>query len=278
MKTCPQCECIDVPDKADRCPFCGYRFVEKKEESIGFSMGESKDTQKPVSEPQSLGGFSSNSIDDSFFGEPLSGAEEKKEPIFKDEGPKDTVIVKKKSHGFRNFLLSVGIVLAVYVMFIDKPSDSEDQSAGVGINGQESVENINGQEQSQGGVANINGESDTEQQMEEDEPFDERAALLSQIEYADQYILPLSNVMYLERSDLEGLTPEQLRIARNELYARHGRVFQDEGLQAHFNNCQWYFGYISAEDFSEEEYFNEYELANRDFIREYEHELGVNGQ
>lgn len=88
----------------------------------------------------------------------------------------------------------------------------------------------------------------------------------------NQYILPDSNSRYLTRFDLEGLTIDQCRIARNELYARYGRMFDDKGLQAYFNSCSWYQGTISAADF-DETVFNEFEKANRDLIVQYENEL-----
>lgn len=50
-----------------------------------------------------------------------------------------------------------------------------------------------------------------------------------------EYILPESASRLLTEADLENLTQEDLRIARNEIYARHGRKFLDEGLQEYFN-------------------------------------------
>ena len=48
---------------------------------------------------------------------------------------------------------------------------------------------------------------------------------------AGDFIFPDSNSTYLDRAELEALTPEQLRIARNEIYARLGRTFDDPELQ-----------------------------------------------
>lgn len=72
---------------------------------------------------------------------------------------------------------------------------------------------------------------------------------------------------------MEGFTAEQCRLARNELYARHGRLFDDEELQNYFNSCSWYQGSVSAEDF-DESMLSEIEMANRDLIVEYEEEMG----
>lgn len=73
--------------------------------------------------------------------------------------------------------------------------------------------------------------------------------------------------------ELEGLTAEECKIARNEIYARHGRMFNDAELQEYFNSCSWYTGYISAEDF-DEDILSDIEKSNRDLIIEYESEMG----
>ena len=39
---------------------------------------------------------------------------------------------------------------------------------------------------------------------------------------------------------LRGLTRDQLRLARNEIYARRGRFFRDQQLAAHFSRFDWY--------------------------------------
>lgn len=76
--------------------------------------------------------------------------------------------------------------------------------------------------------------------------------------------------------ELEGYTEDDCRIARNELYARHGRKFSDEFLVTYFESKSWYEGTIEPEDF-DESVFNEYELANRDLIVEYEEKMGYRG-
>lgn len=88
-----------------------------------------------------------------------------------------------------------------------------------------------------------------------------------------QYILPDSASRYLTMEDLEGLTKEECRIARNELFARHGRLFTDEELQAYFNQLDWYQGTIQPNDF-DDSVFNEYEVANRDLITQFEEQQG----
>jgi len=87
------------------------------------------------------------------------------------------------------------------------------------------------------------------------------------------YILPTSSIEYLTKEDLIGLTAEECRIARNEIYARHGRMFTSEDLQAYFDSKDWYIGTIPAEQFSED-LLNVYEKANGALITQYEIEMG----
>lgn len=87
------------------------------------------------------------------------------------------------------------------------------------------------------------------------------------------YILADSDTRYLDKNDLLGMSAEECRLARNELYARHGRKFDDESLQAYFNQKDWYIGYVNPDEFTED-MLNDYEIHNRDLIVEYEIEQG----
>lgn len=64
-----------------------------------------------------------------------------------------------------------------------------------------------------------------------------------------QYILPKSDKEKLSRADVEGLSKEQLRLARNEIYARHGMIFGVEDLDQYFATKSWYKPTISFTDF-----------------------------
>lgn len=90
---------------------------------------------------------------------------------------------------------------------------------------------------------------------------------------ASDYILPMSDRGYLTEDDLKTLSKDELRLARNELYARHGRLFKDQELQAYFNTFDWYDGRIAPDKFSDS-MLNMYEIANRDLIVAYEEKMG----
>lgn len=85
----------------------------------------------------------------------------------------------------------------------------------------------------------------------------------------DYMILPESGSRYLTQEDLNGLDQETLRLARNEIYARHGRKFETEDLNEYFSRQPWYLGYLSAEEF-DDAVLNEYEKANLDLIKKVE--------
>ncbi|MED0971394.1 TcaA 3rd/4th domain-containing protein [Bacillus paramycoides] len=54
------------------------------------------------------------------------------------------------------------------------------------------------------------------------------------------FIFPDSDIRKLTSADLGYLTKEQLKIARNEIYARHGHIFQTKDMQTYFSKQSWY--------------------------------------
>lgn len=67
----------------------------------------------------------------------------------------------------------------------------------------------------------------------------------------DEFILPLSGTVEIKEEYLLNLSSDDLRIARNEIYARHGRKFEDALLQNYFDSCSWYEGTVSSGEFDE---------------------------
>lgn len=91
----------------------------------------------------------------------------------------------------------------------------------------------------------------------------------------DDYIFADSDSRYLTEDEIYALSQEEMRLARNEIYARHGRIFADEGLSEYFNSKSWYQPLYSPEEMDEmgDDIFNEYEYANKTLITEIEEEL-----
>ncbi|MCM1549909.1 MAG: YARHG domain-containing protein [Clostridium sp.] len=68
---------------------------------------------------------------------------------------------------------------------------------------------------------------------------------------AEEYVIAISSIYPLNEDYLQYLSDNDLWIAKNEIYARHGRQFNNEYLQQYFNRCTWYEGTIPAEQFEE---------------------------
>ena len=118
-------------------------------------------------------------------------------------------------------------------------------------------------------------EDEFEDEFEEDE-YEYEEEEEEDYSYNNQdYVLPQSSSTYITESDLYGLTQEECRIARNEIYARHGRMFKDAELQEYFNSKSWYTPTIPADSF-QESMLNVYERQNKDVILEYERSRGWN--
>ena len=92
---------------------------------------------------------------------------------------------------------------------------------------------------------------------------------------AQEYIFPDSDSRYLAEEEVKGVETDKLRIARNEIFARHGYIFNDEELSQYFNNMSWYQGTVSSEEFNMDAVLNDFEKKNIELIEEIE--SGVNG-
>ena len=86
------------------------------------------------------------------------------------------------------------------------------------------------------------------------------------MEDSNGYILPDSDSRKLKKSDLAGMTAQQLSYAKNEIYARHGRVFKSSELQDYFNQKDWY---EKNDDFKDED-LSKKEAENTEFIAAYQ--------
>ena len=87
------------------------------------------------------------------------------------------------------------------------------------------------------------------------------------------FIFPDSDKEFIEFEAANLKSDEELRIGRNEIYARHGRKFSDEKLLAYFNSKEWYQGTIVPENFDESVFSNEEKrnieaLSNLEWYRE----------
>jgi hypothetical protein len=87
-----------------------------------------------------------------------------------------------------------------------------------------------------------------------------------------EYIFPESSTSCLTGGDLFKADPTALRLARNEIYARHGRKFDAADLQEYFNSKPWYHAETAPSDFKEDS-LNDIEKKNLDLIKTAENQL-----
>jgi hypothetical protein len=57
---------------------------------------------------------------------------------------------------------------------------------------------------------------------------------------SSDYVISDTNARVISESELVGMTPWQLKVARNEIYARHGREFVHQDLKCYFESKTWY--------------------------------------
>ena len=92
-------------------------------------------------------------------------------------------------------------------------------------------------------------------------------------EYND-YILLGSDSRYISESELWSLTQWQVRLARNEIYARYGYNFKTGAIQQYFESTSWYWDDPYYGHDANKPSFNKYEKYNLTLIKEYEASMG----
>lgn len=96
-------------------------------------------------------------------------------------------------------------------------------------------------------------------------------------EYSDDYILPDSARRVYSLDELSGLSNYELYLARNEIFARYGRMYEEADLRDHYLSTDWYIPLYDGGDFDSvliEDYLNENEYKNVILIRDYERDRG----
>jgi len=86
---------------------------------------------------------------------------------------------------------------------------------------------------------------------------------------ASEYIFPESNTRALTREEVEAHSKAELRLARNEIYARHGMIFGGD-LAEYFSGKSWYKPTLQMEEFYERVEMSLIEEGNIELIQEVE--------
>jgi len=80
----------------------------------------------------------------------------------------------------------------------------------------------------------------SEAELDEFQPDDTPANNGAKASASSTPISQLLSTRKLTYSDISSFSPAQLRILRNEIYARHGYIFKSADLKAHFSRYPWY--------------------------------------
>ena len=86
---------------------------------------------------------------------------------------------------------------------------------------------------------------------------------------SSRYLIEESSLCYLDEMDLAGMSAYDCKLARNEIYARHGYIFKSDDLVKYFNSQSWYYPQYNSSSFKDD-WLNEYEKANIAMIKAYE--------
>lgn len=106
---------------------------------------------------------------------------------------------------------------------------------------------------------------------------DSHSVVPESISDPDGYFLPEADSVQYEREELEKLTVWELYLARNEIYAKHGRLFiQHSDLNDYYMGKNWYAPRYTYEEFAELDarspQLNVYEMYNVNAMLEIEKE------
>lgn len=127
----------------------------------------------------------------------------------------------------------------------------------------------NSEQYYQNGVSLLADRLKDREEKDEDRDDDKKDGSDLAEENPEDYIIPESSKRILTEKDLEGLSSEQLRLARNEIFARHGRIFGSSDLQEYFESKSWYKGTADSSEF-QDSVLSEVERRNVDFILAHE--------
>lgn len=95
----------------------------------------------------------------------------------------------------------------------------------------------------------------------------------------EEYIFADSDKRYLSEDEVRSVEADEMVIGRNEIFARHGYIFEDETLRQHFEDTSWYEGTTEGDEFDSDAVFNDFEKKNVELIKRVEDEInGPSGE
>lgn len=149
-------------------------------------------------------------------------------------------------------IAAVAVVSAIVIIFfVIKPFGSAGTTTVTAVQGQtpssssaafgNDAESKPGDKEAESSSSSASSNSSKSSEAADDSPLDD----------PDGYILPDSKTHIYKKSELKNLSDYELYLARNEIYARHGRGFKNKDLQRYFNSKDWYHKKYSPGEFPE---------------------------
>ncbi len=77
--------------------------------------------------------------------------------------------------------------------------------------------------------------------------------------------LYFSDMKYYTEEDFKNVPSTVIHLAKNEIYARHGYIFENKDISNYFMSCAWYQPVYSKADF-DDSVFNDYEKQNLELL------------
>lgn len=109
------------------------------------------------------------------------------------------------------------------------------------------------------------GEGNTEENKPEGEdPF----LVEGYDKYKGDFILADSYQIPISEEDVAELDRDETQMAINEIFARHGRIFESEPYKSKFEECEWYIPTYTADEF-DESVFSDVEQKNIQMLSEH---------
>lgn len=90
-----------------------------------------------------------------------------------------------------------------------------------------------------------------------------------------QYFIENCDRHYFTAADIQDFSAEMCMYARNAIFAKAGRKFQNQELRTYFEQYSWYHPYIEPEDF-QDSMLSTIQLANINLILSHEEKLEIN--
>ena len=103
----------------------------------------------------------------------------------------------------------------------------------------------------------------------EDTDSDDEATTSEEDSASALYLMPDSADRYLEVSDIEGYSSDEIQMIINEIYAKHGREFHTQENIDYFSAQDWYEPVVGKSDEEIANEFNAYEKANVELLCKY---------